>query len=71
MLKVEFEHICQSLIGVSHAILKDKKKKVRRKVVTIMTTQSEVQVFETVDPVVKQSLNSKIEFDIYGDIYDL
>ena len=36
MLKAEFEHICQSLITSS--MLKDKKKKVRRKVVMIMTT---------------------------------
>jgi hypothetical protein len=39
MLKNEFEHICQSLIGGS--MLKDKKKKVRRKVVMIMTTSDE------------------------------
>jgi hypothetical protein len=37
MLKTEFDKICQSLIGASHNVLKDKKKKVRRKVVTIMT----------------------------------
>jgi hypothetical protein len=36
MLKTEFEHICQSLITSS--MLKDKKKKVRRKVIMIMTT---------------------------------
>ena len=36
LLKVEFEHICQSLIGSSHYIMKDKKKKVRRKVIMIM-----------------------------------
>ena len=36
MLKAEFENICQSLITTS--MLKDKKKKVRRKVVMIMTT---------------------------------
>lgn len=36
MLKTEFQHICQSLISSSQ--LKDKKKKIRRKVVTIMTT---------------------------------
>jgi TATA-box binding protein (TBP) (component of TFIID and TFIIIB) len=36
MLKTEFQYICQSLIGSS--MLKDKKKKVRRKVVMIMTT---------------------------------
>jgi len=36
MLKTEFENICQSLITSS--MLKDKKKKVRRKVVMIMTT---------------------------------
>ena len=40
LLRVEFDQICQSLIGTSHAILKDKKKKVRRKVVMIMTTPS-------------------------------
>lgn len=38
LLKTEFEHICQSLIEDSQAFLKDKKKKVRRKVVMIMTT---------------------------------
>lgn len=37
LLKTEFDQICQSLIGSSHGVLKDKKKKVRRKVVTIMT----------------------------------
>jgi TATA-box binding protein (TBP) (component of TFIID and TFIIIB) len=36
MLKTEFQNICQSLITSS--MLKDKKKKVRRKVVMIMTT---------------------------------
>jgi hypothetical protein len=73
LLKVEFDHICQSLIGSSHAILKDKKKKVRRKVVMIMTTPSElltVPLELTTEPNLKMPNSSgpKIEFDIVDEL---
>jgi len=72
LLKTEFEHICQSLIEGS--MLKDKKKKLRRKVVMIMTTQSQPQAHECV--LEETSCNSgnnsgntsgKIEFHIEDD----
>ena len=50
LLKTEFDQICQSLIGSSHAILKDKKKKVRRKVVMIMTIPIQTDPIQT-DPI--------------------
>ena len=72
LLKTEFEHICQSLIGSSHAILKDKKKKVRRKVVMITTTTDLAATSEpNLSANKKQSLNSsasKIVFDIVDDL---
>jgi hypothetical protein len=37
LLKTEFSQICQSLISNYHTLLKDKKKKVRRKVLTIVS----------------------------------
>ena len=82
LLKVEFDKICQSLIGSSHAILKDKKKKVRRKVVMIMTTPS-IEVVHLDQSIVlldhtlldhnqkiniKPSFKSLIEFDIVEDL---
>jgi hypothetical protein len=77
LLKVEFDQICQSLIGTSHAILKDKKKKVRRKVVMIMTSPSVVldQSVDLLDHTLIQtsaklssSSNFIIEFDIVDDL---
>jgi hypothetical protein len=72
LLKTEFEHICQSLIGSSHAILKDKKKKVRRKVVMITTTSDQdLTSDQNALANKKQNLNSsasKIEFDIVDDL---
>jgi hypothetical protein len=64
MLKAEFENICQSLITTS--MLKDKKKKVRRKVVMIMTTfepSTNVVGSETVTvtPVLEVASSSKKE----------
>jgi TATA-box binding protein (TBP) (component of TFIID and TFIIIB) len=40
MLKTEFEHICQNLIIGSHIALKDKKKKIRKKIITVMMTET-------------------------------
>ena len=77
LLKVEFDQICQSLIGTSHAILKDKKKKVRRKVVMIMTTPPVVldQSVDLLDHTLIQTSakvssnpNFMIEFDIVDDL---
>jgi hypothetical protein len=73
LLKAEFNHICQSLIGGHHAILKDKKKKVRRKVVMIMTTQDQEQptISEqspTATAKAKSKAPSNIEFDIIDDL---
>jgi hypothetical protein len=76
LLKVEFEHICQSLIGSS--LLKDKKKKIRRKVVMIMTTLEPIleNIPTTVNDCVisssstnssSSSNSSKIEFIIEDD----
>lgn len=42
LLKTEFEHVCQSLISENHIALKDKKKKVRRKIINITVTDEEV-----------------------------
>ena len=67
LLKTEFEHICQSLIGSSHAILKDKKKKVRRKVVMVMM-MSDPNQDPSLNKVPSSSHNSKIEFDIVDDL---
>ena len=66
LLKTEFEHICQSLIGSSHAILKDKKKKVRRKVVMVMM-MSDPNQDPSLNKVPSSSHNSKIEFDIVDE----
>ena len=79
LLRVEFEHICQSLIGSSHAILKDKKKKVRRKVVMIMM-MSDPSLEPSLSSSFNASLslshnsnsnsnsNSKIEFNIVDEL---
>ena len=78
LLRVEFDQICQSLIGTSHAILKDKKKKVRRKVVMIMTTPSievadldqKVNILDhnLIQNLTKSSSKPLIEFDIVDDL---
>jgi len=79
LLKAEFNHICQSLIGGHHAILKDKKKKVRRKVVMIMTTQTSEPAIEQnqeikqpliseQSPTAKAKAPANIEFDIIDDL---
>jgi len=77
LLKVEFEHICQSLIDEAHALLKDKKKKIRRKVVMIMTTLEPIleNILTTVNnspignssAISSSSKSSKIEFVIEDD----
>jgi hypothetical protein len=72
LLKAEFDKICQSLIGSYHAVLKDKKKKVRRKVVMIMTTPTEpsldLKQEQEQEKDLKSSFNSLIEFDIVEDL---
>jgi hypothetical protein len=70
LLKTEFEHICQSLIEGS--LLKDKKKKIRRKVVMIMTTQAPAQAQAQAQAqacVLEESGNTsgEIEFHIEGE----
>ena len=66
LLKVEFEHICQSLIGSSHFILKDKKKKVRRKVIMIMMMPDTEPINQITNT--NPESCSNIEFDIVVDL---
>jgi hypothetical protein len=58
LLKTEFKHICQSLIVNNPIALKDKKKKVRRKIINITVIDEEIQsipnnkeatIFEIID----------------------
>jgi hypothetical protein len=56
LLKTEFEHICQNLIDTNLISLKDKKKKVRRKTITIMIVETELEVDEQLSIFKKQNL---------------
>ena len=65
MLKTEFEHICQSLI--SSSMLKDKKKKVRRKVVMIMTSADEnsnISTIPNLDSNTNTNANANIKLEV-------
>jgi hypothetical protein len=43
LLKTEFKHICQKIITNADLLLKDKKKKIRRKTINIITGVTEVE----------------------------
>ena len=60
LLKTEFQHICQNLIDVNIVSLKDKKKKIRRKTITIMSEKEKENNVAVIEPHIKTPNNEEI-----------
>ena len=66
LLKTEFHNICQNVLGVKHTMLKDKKKKIRRKTINITL----LPVTTVLDALVTTDITTVLDALVTTDITD-